>query len=142
MFETIVVGLDGSEGAKRAIPVAAELARRDGAKLVIAHVEEDIPGEGGGPMHPNEDEIQAEIDRQASELSSQGIETRVVTSTIFRGGPAPAISKIADEAEADLIVVGRQGHSAVVGVVLGGVTHRLLQVARHPILVVPVTGAE
>ena len=37
MFKTIVLGLDGSDGSNRAIPVAVELARRDNASLVIAH---------------------------------------------------------------------------------------------------------
>ena len=44
MFKTIVVGLDGSEGAERALPFAVELARRDNAKIVIAHIEERILG--------------------------------------------------------------------------------------------------
>jgi nucleotide-binding universal stress UspA family protein len=36
MFKTIVLGLDGSEGSRRAIPVATELAQRDNANLVLA----------------------------------------------------------------------------------------------------------
>src|SRR5581483_4382147 len=67
MFKTIVVAHDGSEGAKRALPFAVELAKRDGARIVIAHVEEDIVGKGGGPIHATEDEIQADIRRQAEE---------------------------------------------------------------------------
>ena len=42
---------------------AVELAKRDNGKLVIAHVEEDIIGKGGGPIQATEDEIQAEIRR-------------------------------------------------------------------------------
>ena len=137
MFKTIVVGLDGSDGAKHVIPFAVELARRDDAKIVIAHIEEDVVGKGGGPIHATENEIQAEIDRQAEELSSQGIETRVEKSTVFLGGPAPVIVKIADQADADLVVVGTRGQSPVVGVILGSVTQRLLHLAHQPVLVVP-----
>jgi nucleotide-binding universal stress UspA family protein len=50
MFKTLVLALDGSEESRRAIPVAVELARRDHAKIVIAHVEQDIAGKGGGPI--------------------------------------------------------------------------------------------
>lgn len=137
MFKTIVVGLDGSEHAKHAISFAVELARRDDAKIVIAHIEEDIVGKGGGPIVANEDELKAEIDRQAEELSSQGVDTRVKTTTVFLGGPAPAIMEIADEVDADLIVVGTRGHSALAGLLLGSVAQRLLHLAHQPILVVP-----
>jgi nucleotide-binding universal stress UspA family protein len=65
MFKTIVLALDGSDGSRQAIPFALELAKHDNAKLVIAHVEEDIIGKGGGPIKATEDEIQAEIRRQA-----------------------------------------------------------------------------
>jgi len=137
VFKTIVVGLDGSDGAKHALPFAIELARRDHAEIVIAHIEEDILGKGGGPIAANEDEIQAEIDRQARQLSSEGIEARVEKTSVFLGGPAPAIMKFADEADADLIVVGSRGHSALAGVLLGSVAQRLLHLAHQPVLVVP-----
>jgi nucleotide-binding universal stress UspA family protein len=137
MFTTIVLGLDGSDGAKRAIPFAVELARRDDAKLVIAHVEEDIVGKGGGPIAATEDEIQAQIERQAEELSSQGVPTTVRKSTIMLGGPAAAIARIADDADADLMVVGTHGHSAIAGVILGSVAQRLPYMAHQPVLVVP-----
>ena len=137
MFDTIVLALDGSEGSRRAIPWAVELARRDGARLVIAHVEEDVIGKGGGPIHATEDEIQAEIRRQADELAAQGIDTSVEMRSVMLGGPAHAIADVADAAGADLIVVGTRGHSPVAGLLLGGVTARLLHVARQPVLVVP-----
>jgi len=75
MFKTIVLALDGSDGSKAAIPLATELARHDHGKIVIAHVEEDTIGKGGGPLVANEDEIQAEIRKQAEKLSGEGIET-------------------------------------------------------------------
>jgi nucleotide-binding universal stress UspA family protein len=42
VFRTIVLALDGSEGSRRAIPIAAELAKRDNARLVLVHVVEWI----------------------------------------------------------------------------------------------------
>lgn len=56
MFRTIVLALDGSEDSQRAIPVAAELARRDGARIVVAHIEQEVAGKGGGPIPVTEDE--------------------------------------------------------------------------------------
>ena len=137
MFKTIVLALDGSEGSRRAIPLAVELAKRDNGKLVIVHVEEDIVGKGGGPIQATEDEIQAEIQRQAEELSAQGIDTSVHMRSVMLGGPAHVIEDIATEANADLIVAGTRGHSPVAGLLLGSVTQRLLHIARRPVLAVP-----
>jgi nucleotide-binding universal stress UspA family protein len=137
MFKTIVLALDGSDGSRRAIPLAVELARRDDARIVIAHVEQDVAGKGGGPIAATEDEIQAEIRKQAEELSAQGIETSVEMRNLMLGGPAHAIAEIGEEANADLIVVGTRGHSSVAGVLLGSVTQRLLHTARCPVLAIP-----
>ena len=137
MFKTIVLALDGSDGSRRAIPVAVELAKRDNAKMVIAHVEQDIIGKGGGPIQATEDEIQAEVRRQAKELSGEGIETSVEIRSVMLGGPAHVIEEISDEAGADLIVAGTRGHSPVAGLLLGSVTQRLLHIARRPVLAVP-----
>jgi nucleotide-binding universal stress UspA family protein len=137
MFKTIVLALDGSEGSARAMSFAVELAKRDGAKLVIAHAEERIVGKGGGDIHADEDQIQAEIRSRAEELSAQGVETSVEMADVMLGGPAHVIAEIADREQADLIVVGTRGHSAVPGLVLGGVTQRLLHIAHRPVLAIP-----
>jgi nucleotide-binding universal stress UspA family protein len=137
MFKTIVLALDGSDGSKRAIPFAVELARHDNAKVVIAHVEERIVGKGGGPIHADEPEIQDWVRGEAEKLAAQGIETSVQMASVMVGGPAHAIDKVADEAGADLIVVGTRGHAPVSGLLLGSVTQRLLHIARCPVLAVP-----
>lgn len=138
MFNTIVLALDGSEGAKKAIPVAAELAEKEKASIVIAHVVEYIVGKAAKePVRADEDEIRAEIDKQAKELSDQGIETTVEVADNILGGPAGAIVEIADRSGGDLIVTGTRGHTGLAGVALGSVAHRLLHIAKRPVLAVP-----
>ena len=137
MFNTIVLALDGSDGSKRAIPLAVELAKRDSARIVIVHVDERIVGKGGGDIHADEAEIQADIRKQAEELSGQGIETSVEMRDVMVGGAAHPIADVANEASADLVVVGTRGHSGVSGVLLGSVTQRLLHLAHQPVLAVP-----
>jgi nucleotide-binding universal stress UspA family protein len=137
MFKSIVLALDGSDGSKAAIPFARELAHRTNSKLVVAHVEEDVVGKGGGPIHATEDEIQAEIRKVAEELSEDSIYTLMEMSSVTLGGPARGIAVIADKVDADLIVCGTRGHSAVTGTFLGGVAQRLLHLAKQPVLVVP-----
>ena len=137
MVKTIVLALDGSDGSKRAIPVALELAQREAGKIVVAHVEQDVAGKGGGSLPATEDEIQAEIRGEAEKLSAAGVETSVEMRSVMLGGPAHAIASIADEAKADLIVCGTRGHGALVGVLAGSVAQRLPHVAKQPVLVVP-----
>ena len=115
--------------------MAAELARQNDGRIV----QEDVVGKGGGPIVATEDEIQAEIRKQAEELSADGIETSVEMREIMLGGPAHAIVEIAEGANADLIVTGTRGHSAIAGLLLGSVTQRLLHIARCPVLVAPPT---
>jgi len=139
MFKTIVLALDGSDGSQQALPLAAELAKRDDAKIVIAHVKQ--VSVRGGPVILNEDEIQAEIRKQAEELSDDGIETSAEMCSIVVGGPAQAIDEIADEVGADLVVIGTRGHSPVAGLLLGSVTQRLLHISSRPVLVAPAPSA-
>ena len=137
MFETIVVGLDGSEGSRRALELAVRLAREGEAKLVLAHIEERILGKGGGPMHADEEEVLAGVRREAEALASQGVDTSVEATSVMLGGPAHDIEAIADRAGADLIVVGTRGSTPVTGLLVGSVTQRLLHIAKRPVLAVP-----
>jgi len=68
MFKTIVLGQDGSELARKAIPFAVELARRDDAKLVIVHIVERLAAKGSGyPAKANDDKIRAQLAKQAED---------------------------------------------------------------------------
>ena len=137
MFDTIVLALDGSDEARNAIPVATELAEKEEAKLVIAHVLQYPAAKGGEVPPPGEDEIRAEIKQQAEYLSTRGIPVEVAFADAVLGGPAHAIVDIADRTGADLIVTGTRGRTSVAGVLLGSVTHRLLHIAKRPVLAVP-----
>jgi nucleotide-binding universal stress UspA family protein len=138
VFSTIVVGLDGSEGSRRAVPLASDLAERHGARVVLVHVDERIPAKGGvHPVLPNEEQVRREIQGLARQLSGQGINASSEVVEVVLGGPAHALEEVAVRENADLIAVGRRGHSPVAGLVLGSVTQRLLHVARRSVLAAP-----
>jgi nucleotide-binding universal stress UspA family protein len=137
VFKTIVVGYDASGGSGPALDLAAQLALRDGARLVLAHVVQQVVGKGGGPFPATEDEIQGEVHRRAQELAGEGLDTAIDIRSTVLGGPAPVLESIADDAGADLLVVGTHGHAPVTELLVGSVTHRLLHVAKRPVLVVP-----
>jgi nucleotide-binding universal stress UspA family protein len=141
MFKTIVLGLDGSQYADHALPVARGLAVEDGATLEVVHVREIIAplkGAAGPPTRRvDEDEIEAKVRRQVDELRAAGIEARLHHITDLAGTPAQRIAEVAEETGADLILVGTRGRGLVVGLLLGSVTHRLLEVAPCSVLAVP-----
>jgi nucleotide-binding universal stress UspA family protein len=140
MFNTIVLGLDGSDGSRTAIPVAADIARRYGATLVLGYIEERVAGKGGVVPIKDEETLRAEIEEHARNLSDAGIQTTIEIRTIVLGGPAHALEDLADSVDADLIVVGRHGHSPIVGLLVGSVTQRLLHISRRPVLATPTRG--
>ena len=138
MSSKIVVGVDGSEGSDRAVAEAAEVAKRDGASIVLVHVVERIAAKGDmAPLHADEPAVKDRVEKQAADLREAGIDAEVRFESIVLGGPARSIADVADETGADLIVVGTRGHSALAGVVLGSVTQKLLHLATCPVLCVP-----
>lgn len=138
MSSKIVVGIDGSLGSARALEAATDVAKRYDASVVLCHVVERIAAKGDmAPLHADEPEVKAAVEKQAAGLRDQGIDTDVRTEAIVLGGPARSLADVAEETGADLIVVGTRGHSALAGVILGSVTQKLLHLAACPVLCIP-----
>jgi nucleotide-binding universal stress UspA family protein len=131
MYHSIILALDGSEGSRRAIPVATELARRDGARIVVTHAR----------THAIEPELDAELARQIDELRASGIPAELVVRSSLMGREAEVLHEVAVTEGADLIVTSSRGRSSLEGAVLGSVTERLLQIAQCQVLVVPFDAA-
>jgi len=149
MGGSIVCGVDGSTDSRAALGVAASLAERLGARLVLAHVAElalvpyaAVGGMGGGgiaprPMMPAKPDEQEEAGRRlleqiAVELGQEDAELRVVV-----GFPAERLADLADEEDAELIVVSSRGRGRFKAAFLGSVSNSLVGVARVPVLIVP-----
>lgn len=140
MYKKVMWATDGSEAADRALVHARSLASDPGTQLLVVYCEEfTLPGKGGGsyPVNANEGEVRAKIERQVAELSSNGTLARLETARSQAGNAAHAIAEIAQEQGAELIVVGTRGRTALAGLLLGGVTQRLLHIAPCPVLAVP-----
>lgn len=127
MYRTIILALDESEGSNRAIPVAEENARREGARIVVAHAR----------THALETAIETSLHAHVEHLARSGIETSIIIRDSLVGHEAEMLSDVAREAEADLIVIASRGRAPFVGALLGSTTQRLLPIAACPVLVVP-----
>src|SRR5262249_29212195 len=132
MRKTVVLGMDGSPDADRAMPYATELAG-DGGKLVAVHVREGLMGRAGGQtLAANEDEILADVRRRVDEIAGTGADIELKVITAVAGGPAQVLADVARDERADVIVVGTRGHRQIASLLIGSVTHRLLHIAHCP----------
>jgi nucleotide-binding universal stress UspA family protein len=138
MFKTILWATDGSETAAKALPYALRLAEPEHAKLIVAHAREIFVGRGGGhPVLADESELRARIAEQVKHLKSGGLDATFVVRTCSAGHAARTIAEIAEEAGADLIVVGTHGYGRVAGLLIGSVTQALLHAGVSPVLAIP-----
>ena len=138
MFKTIVVAVDGSPSSERALDYAVALAKRDASRLVLAHVTELIAGRAAGTVDLEDDDIVQQLGERAEQISADGLPgTALRVARTMSGGPAHAIAAIATEVNADLVVTGTRGHTALTGLVVGSVAQRLMHVTPCPVLVVP-----
>jgi nucleotide-binding universal stress UspA family protein len=149
-FKTILAAVDGSKNANRTAEVAAELARRYGAKLLVLHVIAPIfEGRERNElatfarvehMQQNEHEMLQELGReivQSAELNARRNEVTNVETLVEVGDPASVIVEIARARDADLIVLGRRGRGTLIGLLLGSVSHKVTQVVGKPCLIIP-----
>ncbi|HTP23649.1 MAG TPA: universal stress protein [Solirubrobacteraceae bacterium] len=140
MADTIVVGTDGSDSAKRAVAEAVHIAEALHAELHIvsafeplhAHRQRGAP-EGATPYPDSE--VDAILEDAKSEFRDAGVKT--VTHATEDDHPADALLRVATEVGASLIVVGNRGmHSGLKRFVLGSVPDKVSHHARCNVLIV------
>ncbi len=152
MIHHVLVPTDGSENAERAVRFSAQVAdRRQQAEVtvVFVHLLVSPPSSVGvltptpeQHLHDLSDEEQARaqeiVDRAVEEV--RGLVTSpditvtgrvVIDSQIDKG-----ILRVAEETNADIIVVGTRGLSPLRGAIMGSVSHSLIEKAHCPVLVV------
>jgi nucleotide-binding universal stress UspA family protein len=138
MFKTIVVAVDGSPSSGRALEYGVNLAKENSSHLVLAHVTELIAGRAAGTVHLEEGDLVQRLRDRAGKLAQDGLPgTEFKVARTMTGGPAHALAEIAAESNADLVVTGTRGHTALTGLVVGSVAQRMMHVAPCPVLVVP-----
>jgi nucleotide-binding universal stress UspA family protein len=137
MAGEIVIGYDGSDNARAALDVAIELARKLDQKLVIAFAYEER--QLGGEIQDYARAVRergVEVTREAGDIAEQaGLDPELA---IERGeSPAAALAELAKQRGASMIVAGSRGESALKGLLLGSVAHKLVHLSATPVLVVP-----
>ncbi len=142
-MQRIIVATDGSEGADRAVDVAARIAKAVGGDLSILNV--------GGPLSSEEmrhlvraerdlgDALEALSDQTLSRAKERahGAGLTKATTRIAWGDVAEAIIEAARREQADAVVVGRRGRGRLAGLLLGSVSQKVASLAPCVVIVVP-----
>lgn len=144
MFDSIVVGTDGSETAREAVRQAIELAGRHGARLEIVGAYEPVPASRlrAAPQPAADDEQwlvirREEVDATLREAAANA-RAAGVTAVVYacQGDPADAILDVAEEQGAGLIVVGNKGLTGARRFLLGSVPNRVSHHAPCSVLII------
>jgi nucleotide-binding universal stress UspA family protein len=139
----IVVGVDGSEPAKRAVEWCAAYAGALDAEIVAVHaIDTLIYQDTVGlrlPVPPPSPEYRAELKEHVetvwcAPLATANVPYRV---TLADGDPARAIMQTARTEQADLVVTGRRGRGGFAELVLGSTSHALSHHLECPLVIVP-----
>ena len=144
MYRSIVVGTDGSQTARKAVRQAADLARALGASLDIVSAYEPVsnqrlreesrqaPEDLQWTINPRED-VEATLRDATEEIEDTGVK---VDTFAREGDPADAILDVAEERDADLIVVGNKGMTGAKRFLLGSVPNKVSHHAPCSVLII------
>jgi len=147
MFRSIVVGTDGSDTAAQAVRQAVDLAGAVGAKLELVSAYSPVstqrlseerrqaPEDLQWAINPRED-VDATLEAAASIARDAGVEVEVYPR---QGDPADAILDVAEEREADLIIVGNKGMTGAKRFLLGSVPNKVSHHAPCSVLIIRTT---
>jgi len=133
----IVVGLDGSEPSRRAAAWAASLATDVDAEVVGTHalglLHQTATGVVASDLHRPEIATELE-DTWCAPFRDASARYR---AELREGSPVTSLLELADEVDADLVVVGSRGVGGFPGLLLGSTSTQIAQHTRRPVVIVP-----
>ena len=150
----ILIGVDGSENALRAVDLVTEIASKIGASVTILNViatsEKALFSgkssgsmiEGGGSRHP---QVLADMEAQEPIMSDERLHAAIgriegkgveFDTALEFGHPADVILNYASKGY-DMIVVGSRGLGSIESLLMGSVSSKIVHHSKVPVLVVP-----
>ncbi|MBU0509649.1 universal stress protein [bacterium] len=144
-FKKILCPIDFSEPSHEALKVASELAMKFEAELTVIHAIPDIPK--ATPPDPAIEatetylQYQRELERDSQRLLSDAVHRFTshelkVREIIESGDAALIVAKIAEEEDADLVVLSTHGRTGWRRFVFGSVAERIVRHAQCPVLTI------
>jgi nucleotide-binding universal stress UspA family protein len=134
----LLVTLDGSPLAEQVLPMALSLCRTFGARLTLVSV---LQARGSFQLLPTT-ESQMEADRLENEgylsqvVSRIGVNSVEVNYAIGVGPVAETVNTLAQDLQADMIVMSTRGRSGIQRLLVGSVAGSIIQLSTKPILLI------
>lgn len=139
--ERILVPTDYSSNARCALELALEFAEQFDASVDLLHVYQVPADIYPYSLYITDEHLKLIEQRNEEEMAKLCSKTRArgakVEGLVIRGEAHEAISKIAKERQADLIVMGTRGNSGFAHVLLGSTAERTIRLAPCPVVAVP-----
>ncbi|MCF2717256.1 universal stress protein [Paenibacillus sp. SEL1] len=138
-YKHILVAIDGSEHAMKALETAKTLSKQlqGNPHLTVLHVNPALsmnePPVGVDVDERIEEEGRHILEPASDYLKDQGISYRMLAG---HGDPASVICESAKQEKTDLIIMGTRGKGLVSEMILGSVSHQVIQHAPCPVLTV------
>ena len=130
-IKKIVLCMDFSEHAQRALNHAFSIAKQYNAELTLLHVLEHLPGS------TDIQSATAKATEQLRELVSPRARKPSLVKFLVRiGKPYQEIIEVASETQTDLVIMGVRGRSSLNSALFGSTTYRVIQLGPCPVLAV------
>jgi nucleotide-binding universal stress UspA family protein len=136
----ILVPIDFSAYADRALDFAMALASKLPARLTLLHVIHIIPlglAEGGAPLpytyiETLEAEVQQSLETYSKRVQEVGLDCDTM---VMHGIPFQSIIDVARDKQVDLIIMGTHGRTGLKHILLGSVAEKVVRLAPCPVLI-------
>jgi universal stress protein A len=149
MWKQILVPIDFSECAGRALELALSFAKHDRAALTLVHVSPLPPNLGPDVLvtpRGATDPVRIDdyttrgarqcLDAMAAPLRARGLEVRTLAISSASGDVADELLRIAGDLRADVVVVGTHGRTGLSHLLLGSVAEKIIRRATVPVVTV------
>ena len=137
MYERVLVAIDHSEVAQRALTAAKDLALLSKGEVWVLHLrEKEVIAQMGDVPSESATDAKSPVSAAVEALTAAGVTAHgEVRDTTF-GHAAREIMEDAKEHDVGVIVMGTRGRSELGGLVLGSTAHKVIHLADRPVLVV------
>ncbi|HZU82443.1 MAG TPA: universal stress protein [Polyangiaceae bacterium] len=141
-FSRVLVATDFTDTSDRALDWAIELAARVGGRVTLMHAYEiPILGFPDGALIATAelasriaDGARAALEGSVDQHRGRGVP---IDPMLCEGVAWEEINRVADELDADVVVIGTHGRKGLARALLGSVAERVIRTARHPVVAIP-----
>ncbi|WP_031485292.1 universal stress protein [Maridesulfovibrio frigidus] len=138
IFSKILIPVDGSKHSDSAVEYGFELAQITKAQVILLHCHPPVPSGLGEPnfqkaIDDSTRRSYAILEKYTQHPKAQDVE---LSEKIIGGKTTTSITTVAETENCDLIIIGSKGKTDLEGLLMGSVTHKVLNTAHCPVLVI------